>query len=182
MSQTPKPEISNPSEHESTNLTKRQISHRDYYAKNKARIIKYRKSYHLEHREEILLKVRNHYHQNRDKRLAYGKKWREENADKMRLYKQKSDATLKANVFSKYGGAKCVCCGETEGGFLTIDHINGGGNIHRKAIKTVGGKDFYRWLRLNSYPEGYQVLCFNCNLGKSRCGGICPHQATKTPL
>ena len=33
----------------------------------------------------------------------------------------------------------------------------------------------YGWLRRNSYPEGFQVLCHNCNLGKKINGGVCPH-------
>jgi hypothetical protein len=31
------------------------------------------------------------------------------------------------------GILKCVCCGETERDFLTLDHINGGGGQHRVA-------------------------------------------------
>ncbi len=25
-------------------------------------------------------------------------------------------------------------------------------------------------------PEGFQVLCWNCNLGKYYNGGVCPHR------
>ncbi len=28
--------------------------------------------------------------------------------------------------------------------------------------------------RLNGYPDGFQVLCANCNMAKDRPGG-CPH-------
>lgn len=176
MPQTPRPEISSAKKQDRTPLTKRQISHAAYYAQNKERIVAYRKKYHQEHREEILEKVRKHYHANRDRRLAYGKQWREGNRDKMQLYKNKSDLQLRNDVFNHYGDGTCACCGEVNQGFLTIDHINGGGNIHRKSIGNSGGKDFYRWLRMNNYPEGFQVLCFNCNLGKYRMG-VCPHQA-----
>jgi hypothetical protein len=41
-----------------------------------------------------------------------------------------------------------------------------------------GGVRFYSWLRRNNYPEGYQVLCFNCNIAKGLYG-VCPHQAAK---
>lgn len=81
----------------------------------------------------------------------------------------------------KYGPG-CQCCGEDREPFLVIDHINGGGNAHRQAImpskhsgRAGGGPNLYRWLRLNGYPAGFQVLCANCNTAKDRPGG-CPHQ------
>lgn len=68
---------------------------------------------------------------------------------------------------------RCQCpggCSETYEEFLTIDHIEGGGNKHRHDI----GGNFYRWLRQNKYPPGFRVLCMNCNfaIGKR---GYCPH-------
>jgi hypothetical protein len=65
---------------------------------------------------------------------------------------------------------------ETNIGFLTIDHINGGGEKHRKELKLNAGTQFYRWLRNNGYPEGYQVMCYNCNCGKAKNGNVCPHK------
>jgi hypothetical protein len=81
---------------------------------------------------------------------------------------------LKTQVIEAYGG-KCECCAETERMFLTIDHINNGGNIHRKEIGG-GGYTMYRWLKKNSFPKGFRLLCFNCNCGRSANGGICPHK------
>jgi hypothetical protein len=46
--------------------------------------------------------------------------------------------------------------------FLVVDHINGEGNKHRKAIGRTG-LNFYRWLRTSGYPPGFRVLCHNCN-------------------
>lgn len=77
---------------------------------------------------------------------------------------------IKVEVIAHYGG-KCECCGEMEMVFLTIDHINGGGRQHRKET----GSFLYQWLRRNGYPEGFQVLCFNCNFAKANGG--CPHHA-----
>ncbi|HRF71125.1 MAG TPA: hypothetical protein PKV66_06825, partial [Candidatus Pelethenecus sp.] len=72
------------------------------------------------------------------------------------------------------GTNKCCCCGENNFIFLTIDHINGGGNKERK--ETGFGTAFYWWLVKNNYPQGYQVLCYNCNCGRAKNGGICPHK------
>lgn len=71
-----------------------------------------------------------------------------------------------------YYGAKCTCCGETEYVFLCIDHIKGKGRQHRKEI---GASALYRWLKKNNYPDGFQVLCWNCNSAKYILGK-CPHQ------
>lgn len=69
----------------------------------------------------------------------------------------------------------CACCGETRYEFLALDHINGNGAAHRREIKMKGsGIQFYRWLRVNSYPVGLRVLCHNCNLSKGFYGE-CPH-------
>ena len=87
-------------------------------------------------------------------------------------------ARLKAAAFAAYGGAVCACCGETEPAFLTIDHINGGGNKHRKSIaEGTGTSKMWIWLRNNGYPPGFQILCANCNFGRWRNGGVCPHKA-----
>ena len=80
---------------------------------------------------------------------------------------------LKANTLLHYGG-KCACCGEEHHQFLTIDHINGGGNAHRKMLKVRGGYGMYSWLKRNGMPHGFQVLCFNCNMAKGHFGE-CPH-------
>lgn len=74
---------------------------------------------------------------------------------------------IKAEVFNAYGGIKCAWCGIEDIDVLAIDHINGGGNKERKALGMPGGGyKFYMYLKENSYPSGYQVLCMNCNLKK----------------
>lgn len=88
-------------------------------------------------------------------------------------------ARIKEAVFAAYGGYKCACCGETEKAFLTIDHIENDGAAHRRSItgkRHSAGFHTYIWLVKNSFPNGFQVLCMNCNHGKRMNGGICPHQ------
>lgn len=79
-------------------------------------------------------------------------------------------------VLDAYGGRQCACCREAHVDFLTLDHIaNDGG---REAIdgKRVAGERLYAKLKRLQYPDnGYQILCFNCNLGKARNSGVCPH-------
>jgi len=76
---------------------------------------------------------------------------------------RRHNCKVKLQVISYYGG-KCQCCGNEDIDVLTIDHINGGGTKHRKEVG--GGIHFYKWLIKNNFPEGFQVLCWNCNCGK----------------
>ena len=73
---------------------------------------------------------------------------------------------LKGMVVSHYskGTMKCIECGFSDMRALTIDHINGGGVAHAKIVGN--GTNFYRWLKVHNYPEGYQVLCMNCQFLK----------------
>jgi hypothetical protein len=84
---------------------------------------------------------------------------------------------LKTEVLMHYskGRMRCACdkCPETLKDFLTIDHINGGGEQHKREIGTW---NIFRWCKENNFPEGFQVLCMNCNWAK-RYSGICPHVA-----
>ena len=82
----------------------------------------------------------------------------------------------KAQAYAKFGGAICACCGETEEKFLSIDHVNNDGYQLRKGGQPSGREVFYTWLVRHGKPSDYQVLCMNCNHGKSRNGGICPHE------
>lgn len=91
----------------------------------------------------------------------------------MRAYTQR----LRLAVISHYGG-RCACCGERELAFLAIDHINGGGNAHRRQIRKQG-RHYYLWLRDNGYPSDLRVLCHNCNMAIGFYGS-CPHQKART--
>lgn len=72
----------------------------------------------------------------------------------------------------------CACCGEIEYNFLGVDHINGGGNKHRKELKG-NCTALVNYLFKHDFPRAqFQVLCWNCNMSKGFFG-ICPHQTSK---
>ena len=142
--------------------------------------------------------AREYRKKNAEKHKAYYTKWRARNKDKLRkqaqarrsklsdpelakLRRREADrknrlmAELKDSVYQAYGGYLCSCCGEKEPTFLSIDHVNNDGNEQREKIGQSPQR-LYAWLRRNGYPDGYQVLCMNCNVGKHRNGGVCPHQ------
>ena len=86
-------------------------------------------------------------------------------------------------VIERYsnGTNRCACCGETIIDFLTIDHINGGGRKHcREVTGGFSSSKFYQWLEKQGFPDGFQVLCWNCNCGRAKNGGICPHHSSSS--
>lgn len=85
---------------------------------------------------------------------------------------KESHKRLRIEVLKHYSNGLmiCDCCPENRYEFLTIDHIKGGGTKHRKIVKNM-----YRWLKKNNYPDGYRVLCMNCNYSYGHYG-YCPHQ------
>ncbi len=96
--------------------------------------------------------------------------------DEIRRYNNNRNQERKALLVAHYSNNanKCACCGESEVRFLTIDHIDGNGSEHRKSSGCGTGSVFYNWLLREGMPEGYQVLCYNCNLARRH--GKCPHQ------
>jgi hypothetical protein len=111
--------------------------------------------------------------------LKYMKGYYEARKDTMRAKSKAKRDALRLALLSYYANGKpiCACCGERETAFLTIDHINGGGNKHRRQNKIVSLYKWIhsQWLTTGKYPTGFQVMCMNCNVGKFRCG-VCPHK------
>jgi hypothetical protein len=94
----------------------------------------YKKQYYQDHRVEILERGHRNYFKRKQIVLAH---------------------------YGINGVANCVRCGNGNIGVLTIDHINGGGNAHRKQIGGSAGHIYY-WLMNQYFPEGYQTMCMNC--------------------
>src|SRR5271157_1547966 len=80
------------------------------------------------------------------------------------------------------GDIRCQCpgCNVREPLFLTIDHIKTDGAEHRRKIGE-GTWVLYWWLRKNKFPPDFQVLCYNCNCGRNRNNGVCPHLLVVPP-
>jgi hypothetical protein len=76
-----------------------------------------------------------------------------------------------------HGDIKCACCEEREEMFMTLDHVDGGG---RADFQKYPGYGFYLKLIRDNYPDGYRILCMNCNFGRHRNGGMCPHEVTRS--
>ena len=67
-------------------------------------------------------------------------------------------------------GAACEGCGETDYVLLTVDHIHGGGNAHRRALNKngntknlAGSTVFFNAILREGLPKDkYRCLCWNC--------------------
>ncbi len=110
---------------------------------------------------------------------ASTKKWRQTNPEKIRKNQDASrDAHLKIRrkVIDYYsnGTNKCACCGESQFEFLVIDHTHGGGGKHRKEHKLSGSTRLAYWLQREGFPDGFRILCHNCNMCLGAYG-YCPH-------
>lgn len=118
--------------------------------------------------------LKKYYLENKSHVREIRKKWLLTHHSNIIESRRKSRRKLKIDTLRAYGGEhpKCKCCGEDNIWFLTIDHINGGGYKH---LKEIGLGNLYLWLKKNNYPTGFQVLCFNCNCGRSFFGE-CPHK------
>jgi hypothetical protein len=152
-----------------------------YRQKNKDKWNAARNNKRLSDRDAINAQARAWRVKNRDKVNAYEhdrrirrrdfmkikeKRYRDKHKKDLKLRNQWNVFKIKVEVLSHYsnGRVQCQLCGMTNIICLSIDHINGGGNIHRKAIGNILGSRFYRWLRTNNYPKGYRVLCLNCQV------------------
>lgn len=95
-----------------------------------------------------------------------------EHRDRSRVCNRERLQKIKREVLEHYGHSRCACCGESRLEFLSIDHIHGGGRRHRESL---GIGNMCAWLKKQHFPEGFQVLCMNCNFAKGRFGR-CPHE------
>jgi hypothetical protein len=83
----------------------------------------------------------------------------------------------------------CACCGEDfHVDFLALDHIAGRRQMDSETeLKKLGySSEFHhntlaRWIIKNNFPEGFQILCQNCNFAKGMKGNnnTCPHETKR---
>ncbi len=99
--------------------------------------------------------------------------WQKAHPERQAAFNKKAKRKLRQTVLNAYGG-KCACCGESRYEFLAIDHMNNDGNERRRTNSAECGSSLIYWLKREGYPEGFQVLCHNCNQAKGWYGE-CPH-------
>lgn len=110
--------------------------------------------------------------------ITYSKVHHAEKREYYQRLQKNRNQEARMRVLVHYGGdpPKCKCCRENRYEFLAIDHIHGGGRKHRR--KVGSGHAFYKHLIDNGFPEGYRILCHNCNQSLGQYG-YCPHEREK---
>ncbi len=96
-----------------------------------------------------------------------------------RVWFRKRGQELKVEVLSHYSGGppRCTRRGYTDVRALSIDHVNSGGAQHGKKVKKM-----CEWFLRNEYPDGYAVLCLNCNWLKRYEKGEVPRKDKGPPV
>ena len=95
---------------------------------------------------------------------AYSKQWALKNSygktKALRRHISFSEHRDKVIAYYSKGTNACASCGVADKRVLQIDHINNDGASHRKEM---GQLSPIWWIVKNGYPDGFQILCANCN-------------------
>ena len=106
---------------------------------------------------------------------AWMKNYKEKNAAKISKYLKEWREGNRLKVLSYYSNMNIICasCGYRDIRALCLDHINNDGASHRKTLgngkrREAGSSTLYLDLIKRGFPEGFQVLCHNCNFIKEQ--------------
>ena len=148
--------------------------------KNRQDHIEWAQAYYRRHRGHLNKKSREYYRRHHEEILAwqraYDRRYKLENPKKLVQHRIRYRDVLRMETFAAYGGPICICCGETEPTFLSLEHTRNDGAKSKSLHGS--GLSLYRWLRSQDFPQdlGIEVLCLNCQFGRARSGGMCPHE------
>ena len=127
--------------------------HRDYYQRNRERLLVASRAYKASNPELIKEGTRRHRTRKRNGILE-------------------KQNTLKVEVMTHYGSGVCACskCGYSDMRALVLDHTNNDGAAERNHRRDyyMTGHYLYKSVSERGYPDGYQTLCFNCHAIKHR--------------
>ncbi len=138
---------------------------RKWYVDNIERAKERNRQYYLNHREAIIEKNRLYTEAHMDEKRRNARRYYHKNKEKVLKYTRAYMIQLRGKILTHYGKGKLAClqCGFTDIRALSIDHIKGSGNQHRKTVKNL-----YHYLQRNNLPGGYQTLCMNCQFIKKQ--------------
>ena len=149
-------------------------THREQ-ARNRAQV--YRRLFRQRHPEEYRAYRKRWIAKHPETVKAQRQRYYRRHRESLRENKRQDWLALRKECLKAYGN-QCVCCGIPDTIFLTIDHIDGKGNEHRRNLKQQGfGKTgIYKFLKSQGWPKtNYRILCWNCNHAVTY-NRTCPHQ------
>ena len=129
------------------------LSTRKWILKNKDKVKKLKRESDIRNAEHVKKHKQEYYFKNKAE-------WKRKKRNRV--------FELKQEIVKHYSKGRMCCanCGLRDVKNLTVDHINGNGERHRRTMSLSGGHSFYIWLTKLKYPPGYQILCFACNMAK----------------
>lgn len=130
---------------------------------------------HSQHKEHRLKSARERYAKNPTVR------WTKERRNRANELARDRCKKLRDEVYKKFGN-ECICCGESQPMFLTLDHIKNDGQYMRKKVHGTSSVRIYLQILKGQLEGVFQLLCMNCNFGKARNKGICPHKEGSTTI
>lgn len=96
---------------------------------------------------------------------ARKKEWKKRNPN----HGRERDYIQRLAIIEFYGG-KCLDCGISDVDVLTLDHLEGGGQLHRRNTNSghKGGSGLYHWVwkfisKDKKPPMNLELVCRNCN-------------------
>ena len=138
---------------------RRKAYHQQYYQEHKERYAQNAKRWFNEHPERTKEIRKQHNIRHKEQQLKWARAKRA---------KQRYECLLHYSE----GSLQCGRCGIADIDVLCLDHINNDGGLEKKCWGN--GNAFYTNIYRLGFPEGYQVLCWNCNhkkeLERSRNG------------
>lgn len=154
-------------------IERKRAKDRELYQRYKEKRAIYGAEYYRKNRDRLLAGRRERYAKDPTGIIQQTRSYRVAHFEEYSFGLREKSRHLRMEVLLAYGDrCNCLGCDEWRYEFLTIDHIDGGGYAHRKELK---GSNIYRWLKRSGYPQGYQILCINCNWAKGMYG-YCPHE------
>ena len=90
-----------------------------------------------------------------------------------------------SKIYSNSNIPCCACCGlNSHMEFLSLDHIAGRKEMDSEPeLVRLGYTSKFKihqlllWITRNDFPEGFQILCLNCNMAKGHSkDNKCPHE------
>ena len=162
------------------NKAKRKEYMKKYYAENEDHIREKAKKNYDDNKERY--HIQNKEYRSRPSSKQRKKEYEKENPERVKKWKRteylknieryrSSHKTHRETVLKEYkkivishyskNKMECKLCKVKGLDFLNIDHIEGRKKMGHSG--SVRGIKLYAFLKKNNFPEGYQVLCWNCN-------------------
>lgn len=125
---------------------------------------KYIKEYYKRNKIKILSRAKSYYQKNKERIKARTRMYTISHPEENKLARKKLRFNVMSEIFGLLGN-ECSICGEKDKKVIQIDHINGGGYAHFKKV-SASVYTYYKIIlkSVRSDENKYRLLCANCNI------------------